>query len=129
MASHPSYEQSKEVAEASRETEWTKPSFGKELFLGNFRLDLIHPLPELDAAAVRKGEARRRADRLFTELWDNDDHAQYEAAQQVVSGRYAWFEEDVLDPAGDGPMMPTHGPAAAEHSAASAAPVEATAAG
>src|SRR5829696_3335238 len=57
MASHPSYEQSKQVAEASRETEWTKPSFGKELFLGNFRLDLIHPQPRLDPAAVEKGEA------------------------------------------------------------------------
>src|SRR3954453_16308701 len=56
MPSHPSYEQSKQVAEAGRETEWTKPSFGKELFLGNFRLDLIHPQPELDAAAVEKGE-------------------------------------------------------------------------
>src|SRR3954463_4562612 len=56
MASHPSYEQSKQVAEASRETEWTKPSFGKELFLGNFRLDLIHPQPQLDAAAIEKGE-------------------------------------------------------------------------
>ncbi|WP_369255147.1 acyl-CoA dehydrogenase family protein [Geodermatophilus amargosae] len=57
MASNPSYEQSKQVAEASRETEWTKPSFGKELFLGNFRLDLIHPQPEPDPAAVEKGEA------------------------------------------------------------------------
>src|SRR3954464_9744677 len=57
MTSNPSYEQSKQIAEASRETEWTKPSFGKELFLGNFRLDLIHPQPELDPAAVEKGEA------------------------------------------------------------------------
>jgi alkylation response protein AidB-like acyl-CoA dehydrogenase len=57
MASNPSYEQSKQVAEASRETEWTKPSFGKELFLGNFRLDLIHPQPDLDPVAVAKGEA------------------------------------------------------------------------
>jgi len=73
------------------------------------------------------GQARRRADRLFVELWANDDHAQYEAAQQVLSGRYAWFEEDVLDPAGDGPMMPTHAPPAAEQFGASPAPVEATA--
>src|SRR4051795_4203764 len=57
MTSNPSYEQSKQIAEASRETEWTKPSFGKELFLGNFRLDLVHPQPELDPAAVDKGEA------------------------------------------------------------------------
>ena len=43
-----------------------------------------------------------------TDLWANDDEAQYKTAQQVLSGRYGWFEEDVLDPAGDGPMMPTH---------------------
>jgi hypothetical protein len=54
------------------------------------------------------GQARRRADRLFTELWANDDDAQYQVAQQVLSGRYEWFENDVLDPAGEGPMMPTH---------------------
>ena len=65
MASSPSYEQSKQVAEASRETAWTKPSFGKELFLGNFRLDLIHPQPELDQAQVRKGEAFLERLRLF----------------------------------------------------------------
>src|SRR6201985_3914805 len=44
------------LAEAAREQEWTLPSFGKELFLGNFRLDLIHPQPRLDAAAIEKGE-------------------------------------------------------------------------
>ncbi|MGZ6837754.1 MAG: acyl-CoA dehydrogenase family protein, partial [Blastococcus sp.] len=53
-------------------------------------------------------QARRRADRLFTELWANDDDAQYKVAQQVLAGRYEWFEHDVLDPAGDGSMMPTH---------------------
>ncbi|MEM7050034.1 MAG: acyl-CoA dehydrogenase family protein [Acidobacteriota bacterium] len=37
--------ESMEVAEASREKEWKQPSFMRELFLGNFRLDLIHPFP------------------------------------------------------------------------------------
>jgi alkylation response protein AidB-like acyl-CoA dehydrogenase len=64
----------------------------------------------LELADLFCGQARRRADRLFTELWANDDDAQYEVAQQVLAGRYRWFEEDVLDPAGDGPMMPTHAP-------------------
>jgi alkylation response protein AidB-like acyl-CoA dehydrogenase len=54
--SSPSYEQSKQVAEASRETEWKQPSFGKELFLGNFRLDLIHPQPKASPEATQKGE-------------------------------------------------------------------------
>ncbi|MEO2036859.1 MAG: hypothetical protein ABGZ35_32690, partial [Planctomycetaceae bacterium] len=39
-------EQSRALAEASRETDWVNPSFMKELFLGNFRFDLIDPYPE-----------------------------------------------------------------------------------
>jgi alkylation response protein AidB-like acyl-CoA dehydrogenase len=39
-------EDSRRVAEESRETTWTNPSFMKEMFLGNFRFDLIHPYPE-----------------------------------------------------------------------------------
>ncbi|MFP3939487.1 MAG: acyl-CoA dehydrogenase family protein [Thermoanaerobaculia bacterium] len=42
---HVSEQEAMEVAEASREKEWKKPSFLRELFLGNFRLDLIHPYP------------------------------------------------------------------------------------
>ena len=39
-------EDSRRVAEESRETDWVNPSFMKELFLGNFRFDLISPYPE-----------------------------------------------------------------------------------
>src|SRR5215212_3528455 len=81
MASHPSYEQSKQVAEASRETEWTKPSFGKELFLGSFRLDLIHPQPELDAVAVEKGEVFLERLRAF--LTDHVDRQQIEREARI----------------------------------------------
>src|SRR4051794_23667722 len=49
--------EARQVAEAAREQEWKLPSFGKELFLGNFRLDLIHPQPRLDAESTEKGEA------------------------------------------------------------------------
>src|SRR3954454_17638821 len=49
--------ESREVAEAAREKDWKLPSFGKELFLGNLRLDLIHPQPAQDPEAVEKGEA------------------------------------------------------------------------
>lgn len=37
--------ESRRVAEASRQVEWERPSFMRELFLGNFRLGLIHPFP------------------------------------------------------------------------------------
>jgi alkylation response protein AidB-like acyl-CoA dehydrogenase len=80
--------------------------------LGRERPDRRQEAVEL--AGLFCGQARRRADRLFSELWDNDDAAQYRAAQQVLAGRYGWFDHDVLDPAGDGPMMPRHTPPAAE---------------
>ena len=37
--------EARDVAESARETEWEHPSFVRELFLGRFRLDLIHPHP------------------------------------------------------------------------------------
>ena len=71
------------------------------------------PEPEaLELADLFARQARRRADRLFGELWANDDAAQYKAAQKLLEGRYTWFEDDVLDPAGEGPMMPEHEPPA-----------------
>jgi len=42
---HVSEEEARSVAEASREAEWKQPSFLRELFLGNLRLDLVHPYP------------------------------------------------------------------------------------
>jgi hypothetical protein len=39
-------QQARAVAEESRESGWDKPSFAKELFLGRFPLDLIHPFPK-----------------------------------------------------------------------------------
>ena len=40
--------EARDVAEDARETEWEHPSFARELFLGRFRLDLIHPHPPAD---------------------------------------------------------------------------------
>jgi hypothetical protein len=61
------------------------------------------------AALFCKG-ARRRVDRLFDELWHNDDADNYAAAQAVLSGRYTWAEGGILDPSGEGPMLGTAGP-------------------
>ena len=55
-----SEKQARQVAEAARESEWRKPSFGKELFLGRFRLDLIDPWPG--------GESRPDADEFLKRL-------------------------------------------------------------
>ncbi len=48
--------EARQVAEEARETGWQLPSFGKQLFLGDFRLGLIHPHPRPDEEAVRRGE-------------------------------------------------------------------------
>ncbi|MCH0543289.1 acyl-CoA dehydrogenase family protein [Streptomyces sp. MUM 203J] len=48
--------EAREVAEAAREQEWQKPSFAKELFLGRFRLDLIHPHPLPGPEDTQRGE-------------------------------------------------------------------------
>ena len=62
-----SEKEARQVAEAARESEWKLPSFGKELFLGNFRLDLIHPQPKLSAEATEKGERFLAELRTFLE--------------------------------------------------------------
>ena len=82
MATNVTERDAREVAEAARETEWTLPSFGKELFLGNFQLDLIHPQPRLDAAAVEKGEAFLA--RLEAFLTENVDPLQIEADAKLT---------------------------------------------
>ncbi|SDQ82432.1 acyl-CoA dehydrogenase family protein [Thermostaphylospora chromogena] len=50
------YAKAREVAEQARETEWGRPSFGRQLFLGDFDLDLVHPAPRPSPEAVEKGE-------------------------------------------------------------------------
>ena len=42
---HVTEKESLRVAEAARQTEWEQPSFMRELFLGRFRKDLVHPYP------------------------------------------------------------------------------------
>jgi alkylation response protein AidB-like acyl-CoA dehydrogenase len=57
----------RQVAEEARDTPYQKPSFGKELFLGRLRLDLIHPHPRADEEGERKGEAFLERLREFCE--------------------------------------------------------------
>jgi hypothetical protein len=49
-------QQAREVAEAARETTWTRPSFAKELYLGRFDFELVHPHPRADADVERAAE-------------------------------------------------------------------------
>ncbi|MBO0815868.1 MAG: acyl-CoA dehydrogenase family protein, partial [Actinobacteria bacterium] len=48
--------EARQTAEEAREAGWRLPSFGKQLYLGDFRLDLIHPHPQPDPEAARRGE-------------------------------------------------------------------------
>jgi hypothetical protein len=59
-----------------------------------------------ELAALFCQQARRRAEVKFDELWHNDDDAQYATAQKILEGRYEFFEADIVDPAGSGPMIP-----------------------
>lgn len=59
--------EARQVAEAAREQNWQRPSFAKELFLGRFRLDLIHPHPLPADEDVRRGEAFLERLRAFCE--------------------------------------------------------------
>lgn len=48
--------EARELAEESRETRWTKPSFAKELFLGRFPLELIHPFPRPSRESAQRSD-------------------------------------------------------------------------
>jgi alkylation response protein AidB-like acyl-CoA dehydrogenase len=52
-----SEQQAREFAEQARETEWRQPSFGKELFLGRLRLDLVYPHPSGSVHDIERGDA------------------------------------------------------------------------
>src|SRR5213596_4176177 len=71
-----------EVAEASRETEWEKPSFVGDLFLGKLNLDLIHPFPEQPAAdKAEADEFLSKMERYLAEHVDSDkidEHGEYD---------------------------------------------------
>src|SRR6266853_1054633 len=65
--------EAREVAEAAREQEWVAPSFVRDLFLGKFRLDLIHPYPEQDPEEVRRAQPfLEKLERLLREQVDSD---------------------------------------------------------
>ncbi|KJY33778.1 acyl-CoA dehydrogenase family protein [Streptomyces katrae] len=71
--------EARQVAEAAREQDWRKPSFAKELFLGRFRLDLIHPHPLPAGEDVRRGEAFLARLREFCETQIDGQRIEREA--------------------------------------------------
>ncbi|RAG80450.1 acyl-CoA dehydrogenase [Streptacidiphilus pinicola] len=59
-------------------------------------------------------QARLRVEGLFGRLWDNTDRADRRLADQVMTGRYTWLEEGVLDPSGEGAWIADTAPGTAE---------------
>ena len=73
VPSHASEAEARAIAEAARETEWTHPSFVRELFLGRFRLDLIHPHPPEDPAEAARAKPFLDELKAFLERYDADE--------------------------------------------------------
>ena len=71
-------QEARDVAEAARESDWVEPSFLRELFLGRFRLDLIHPFPPENDAEERRMRGRswrscaRSCDAVDSDAIDRD---------------------------------------------------------
>jgi hypothetical protein len=65
--------EARRVAEEAREAEWRQPSFLRELFLGNFRPDLVFPFPDVGAAQRPEYlEFYARMERFLREEVDSD---------------------------------------------------------
>ncbi|MEU6766552.1 acyl-CoA dehydrogenase family protein [Streptomyces sp. NPDC046853] len=80
--------EARQVAEAAREQDWRKPSFAKELFLGRFRLDLIHPHPLPADEDARRGEEFLAKLRDFCETKIDSARIEREAKipDEVING-------------------------------------------
>ncbi|MEU0988027.1 acyl-CoA dehydrogenase family protein [Streptomyces sp. NPDC005953] len=62
-------------------------------------------------------QSRLRIEELFTRLWSNTDDIDRRVVDGVLAGRYAWLEEGIIDPSGDGPWIAdaTPGPSEREN--------------
>src|SRR5688572_15947752 len=73
MTSTAAEQDARDVAEEARETEWAHPSFVREMFLGRFRLDLIHPHPPDDPAETARAAPFLAKLRAFMERVDSEE--------------------------------------------------------
>ncbi len=71
---------SREVAELSRETEWQGAGFLRDLFLGKFRLELIHPYPDV--------QSERPEFRRFYDAMESFLRAEVDPVEIDESGEY-----------------------------------------
>ena len=81
-------QEARDVAEAARESDWTEPSFLRELFLGRLRLDLIHPFPpendaERENARPFMEKLRAVMNEVDSDAIDRDGHIPEEVVQKL----------------------------------------------
>ena len=81
-------QEARDVAEAARESDWTEPSFLRELFLGRLRLDLIHPFPaenevEIENARPFMQKLRAVLESVDSDAIDRDGHIPEAVVQQL----------------------------------------------
>jgi alkylation response protein AidB-like acyl-CoA dehydrogenase len=61
-----SEKEARQVAEAARETEWSQPSFVRQLFLGHLDMSLIYPWPQPDPEEQKRAaEFHKKVDALL----------------------------------------------------------------
>lgn len=72
-SAHATVAEARDVAEAARETEWENPSFVRELFLGRFRTELIHPHPLDDPVETERAKPFFAKLQTFLERYDADE--------------------------------------------------------
>jgi len=78
--------ESRKVAEESRETEWAGRGFLRELFLGSFSLELIHPFPDVQKARPE-----------FTKFYADLRQFLLEKVDPVVIDETGEYPEHVVD--------------------------------
>lgn len=70
-----------EVTEEAREKEWVHPSFGSELFMGNFQPDLLFPFPEQSEEDRKIGDAL--TEKLMRFLSENLDPEEVDRTREI----------------------------------------------
>jgi hypothetical protein len=65
-------DEARDLAESSRETEWQRPSFVRDLFLGQFNLSRVHPLEGEDPADRERARPFLDALRELVRTYDAD---------------------------------------------------------
>ena len=88
VRTHATEAEARAIAEASRETAWTAPSFVRELFLGRLDLALIHPYPEPDPEEQQRGGAFLAALERFIREEVDGERIEHEACipPEVIAG-------------------------------------------